>query len=149
MVWTIEKPSKPGIYWHRGEPGSQLDEYESFKIFWDPQINELSVKTYDNASLSLDTCAGEWYGPLSPPVECAESKDSHSVRSNVRILVRLRHGGSFYLEKILPEEIAVSLSERLKCVREKGRPIPAAIRMKINDVMRGLVNFAHDDLSHG
>jgi hypothetical protein len=142
MIWTNEKPSKPGIYWHRDHPDSQVDNYESFKIFWDAQIKEWSARTYEYGTVYVNSYPGEWYGPLAPPVNISESHDSNINKSNTRILIRLRHGGSFYVEKILPEEIAVSLSERLKTIHKQGRSVPAGIRMKVTGVIRELIDFA-------
>lgn len=142
MTWTTEKPSKPGIYWHRNHRESEVDKYESFKVFWNTQKKEWSAQTYGYGTVFVNSFIGEWYGPLAPPANISESRDSHIKKSNTRILIRLRHGGSFYMEKILPEEIAVSLSERLKNIRKQGSSIPVGIRMKITGVIRELIDFA-------
>jgi hypothetical protein len=142
MTWTCEKPTKPGFYWYRDHRDLDIDKYESFKVFWDSQANGWTIQTYEYGNVLVNFYSGEWYGPIAPPVNTFESRDEHISRSNTRILIRLRHGGSFYMEKILPEEIAISLSERLKSIREHGSSIPPGIRMKITDVIRELVDFA-------
>jgi hypothetical protein len=142
MTWTSEKPSKPGLYWYRDHRDTQVEEYKSLKVFWDSQVNSLSAKTYEYGTVLMNSYSGEWYGPITPPMNISESRDAHIDRSNARILIRLRHGGSFYVEKILPEKIAVSLSERLKTIREQGSSIPPGIRMKITNVIRELIDFA-------
>jgi len=142
MTWTREKPSQGGIYWYREDRDSQIDKYESFKIFWDPQIKEWSARTYENGTVFVNACSGEWYGPIAPPVSISASPESNINLSNTRILIRLRHGGSFHVEKILPEDIAVSLSERLMTIHKQGRSVPVGIRMKIKGVIRELIDFA-------
>ena len=43
--------------------------------------------------------------------------DPTDIKDNARIIVRLRHGGSFYLKKKIPDEIAMLLSRKLNALR--------------------------------
>ena len=141
MTWTHEKPTKPGLYWYRHDPDSQPEDYEALKVAWDDRQSTWSVRSPESDNGFVAEHNGEWYGPFSPPSHFPEEWDPTDTRCNARIIVRLRHGGSFYVEKKIPDEIARLLSRKLKTLREHGDSIPTTLRMKISDVVRELTTF--------
>ena len=140
MTWTNERPSKPGLYWYRDQHDSQPDNYEPMKIFWNDETHVWSGQTHDAATVCVESYNGEWYGPVNQPANL--SKPWNVADHNARIQVRLRHGGSFYVEKTIPDDVALQLSEKLKVLRENGNTVPACIRTKISNVINELIKFA-------
>jgi len=141
MVWTHEKPTKQGLYWYRRDPDAQQDNYEALKVVWDELNSAWTVRSPESDTGLLARYDGEWYGPISPPAHFPRGWDPADSRDNARIIVRLRHGGSFYFKKKLPDEIALLLSRKLKTLREHGDSIPSNLRMKISDIVRELISF--------
>lgn len=142
MTWTNERPSKPGLYWYRDIHDSQPDNYKPMKIFWNDRVHAWSGQTHDDGTICVELYNGEWYGPVTQPPNL--SKPWKVADHNARIMVRLRHGGSFYIEKTIPDEVAQLLSGKLKVLRENGRTIPASLRTKISDVVNELIKFASE-----
>ena len=140
MIWTNERPSKAGLYWYRDQHDSQPNNYEPMKIFWNNEAHIWSGQTHDDGTVCVESCQGEWYGPVAQPANL--SRPWNVADHNARIMIRLRHGGSFYIEKTIPDEVALLLSGKLKVLREKGRTIPASLRTKISDVVSELIKFA-------
>lgn len=136
--WTIKQPATPGLYWYRHHQECPTAEYEILKVTWDSRRDTWILHAYDCSTVPADSHAGEWYGPIAPP-----SWQTTPSR-NTRIAVRLRHGGSFYIDKAIPEDVAVHLSEKLRDLREKGEFIPGSLRGKITGVVRALIAFAED-----
>lgn len=148
MIWTNEKPSRPGLYWYRDHQNSQLDDYRPVMVLWNSGAKMWVARTFECNEISVSDYQGEWYGPITPPANIAESCNKNVNPCNTRILIKLQHGGSFYVEKILPEEIALSLSERLKAIRRRGNSIPLGIRSKIGGVIHELIDFARAPLKN-
>jgi hypothetical protein len=140
MIWTNERPSKPGLYWYRDQHDSLPDKYEPMKIFWSDEAHAWSRQTHNNGAVCIESYNGEWYGPVAQQANL--SKPWNLADHNARILVRLKHGGSFYIEKTIPDEVALLLSEKLKVLRENGSSIPPSLRTKISDVVNELIKFA-------
>jgi hypothetical protein len=141
MTWTHEQPTKRGLYWYRSNPDSPQESYEALKVDWDDRNSTWSVGSTESVTGFVARHDGEWYGPLSPPVHLHKEWDPTDTRCNARIIVRLRHGGSFYVKKNIPDETAQLLSRKLKMLREHGDSIPINLRMKISDVVRELITF--------
>jgi|ERR1041384_2527284 hypothetical protein len=141
MTWTHDRPTKPGLYWYRPDEHSKPEEYEALKIGYDDRQHELSISPRDAGAAPVDSC-GEWYGPVRPPSHDAGEWDSADSKPNVRIIVRLRHGGSFYVENVIPNGAARLLSTKLKSLREHGDSIPAHLRVKMSDMVHELMTFA-------
>lgn len=141
MIWTYERPTEPGLYWYRHDPDAQQDNYEALKVIWDEQHSTWLVRSPESETGLLSKYDGEWYGPISPPAHFPRGWDPTDSKDNARIIVRLRHGGSFYLKKRIPDEIALLLSRKLKALREHGESIPSNLRMKVTDVVRELITF--------
>lgn len=57
MTWTTAKPTVPGWYWWRVNPGDE-------EIV---EVGEVEVYLSSGDRLKLDTAGGEWAGPLDPP----------------------------------------------------------------------------------
>ena len=56
--WTRERPTMPGWYWHRCEPGGTASiMLLSGGRWYSPLIDEVKPRHLD----------GEWCGPLEPP----------------------------------------------------------------------------------
>jgi len=142
MTWTHKRPTKPGLYWYRRDEQSKPEEYEAMKIGCDDRQHDGSISSPDPKILSFSSCGGEWYGPVHPPSHDANAWDSADTKPNARVIVRLRHGGSFYVENVIPESVALLLSTKLKSRREHGESIPAHLRVKLSDVVRELMTFA-------
>lgn len=142
MNWTHEKPATAGVYWYRSHENRGLQEFETFRIVWDDSSRFWLAQTHGQGNISVDSCNGEWYGPLEPPAEAVEATVADDHGRNTRIAVRLRHGGSFYFENTIPDSVAVSLSEKLKALRTKGNPIPADLRAKITALYHELIRYA-------
>ena len=143
MTWTREKPTTPGLYWYRHDPDSQGERCEVLKIVRDDQHDTWSARSPESGTADVAAYDGEWYGPLSPPAHLMKDWDPTDTKDNARIIVRLRHGGLFYLKTKIPEETARILSSRLKSLREHGGSVPANLRMKISEVVRELITFTH------
>jgi hypothetical protein len=142
MTWTHEKPTKPGLYWYRRDEHSNPGDYEALTIGADDQQHEFSSSWDEHESAIIDPCSGEWYGPVRPPLHDAGEWESAESKPNVRIIVRLRHGGSFYVENAIPNEVACTLSTKLKSLREHGESIPAHLRVKMSGMVHELLAFA-------
>lgn len=142
MTWTHERPTKPGLYWYRRDENSQPGDYEAMRIGLDNRQRNCSVSRPDPEMDLIGTHCGEWYGPVLPLSHHADDWDPANSKPNTRIIVRLRHGGSFYVENIIPDGVAHILSTKLKSLREHGESIPAHLRMKMSDIVQELITFA-------
>lgn len=79
LVWTTEKPTKPGAYWFRGEDGLRLcylkpDTYLDLTAMEELTTLEVcSIKvgrtlgTFCQGEISK--WSGEWAGPIAEPKE--------------------------------------------------------------------------------
>jgi len=142
MNWTHQKPATPGLYWYRSQRNTLPQDFETFKIVWDGGKHFWLAQTHERGSIAVDSCTGEWYGPVAPPTNSGEATFVHDHTRNTRIGVRLLHGGSFYVENTIPDDIAIVLSEKLKALHSKGSSIPGHLRAKITGLLRELIRFA-------
>lgn len=63
MIWTTQKPEKPGYWWHRAE-------YEKPGVLKVYRINdELKIEAGVGFKLLSLVEGGEWAGPLPEPEE--------------------------------------------------------------------------------
>ena len=63
MVWTQDTPTVPGWYWHRSPSG----------VIWVEELalrgGQLVVVDQNGRAHALETCSGEWAGPIPQPEE--------------------------------------------------------------------------------
>ncbi len=142
MNWTHRKPTTPGVYWYRHEQTTVPQDFETVKIVWDDRKRFWLAQTHGHGSVTVESCGGDWYGPIAPPAGSSDAAFAAGRGRNTRIAVRLRHGGSFYFENTIPDGIAVALSEKLKALHNKGRSIPANLRAKFTGLLSELISFA-------
>lgn len=67
LLWTTEKPSRPGWYWRRGtyrDPSPIIVEVDGAGYFQWP----------DGSFDDVQVTGGEWAGPLDPPEDLDESE---------------------------------------------------------------------------
>jgi hypothetical protein len=64
LIWTTKKPTKTGWYWYRGEGDGQT---EKVLHFIDDDGDGPYLATSDD--LALTDLAGEWAGPVEPPLQ--------------------------------------------------------------------------------
>ena len=64
LNWTTKKPTKTGWYWYRGESNGTTDKVLHF-------IDDDGEGAYIATSegLTFDDLAGEWAGPVEPPLQ--------------------------------------------------------------------------------
>lgn len=149
MKWTHRKPKDPGLYWYRDISMTAPENLETHKILWDEEKRCWMAQTHGHGAHSVDSCTGEWCGPIAPPAISTEEGSESAHGKNMRIAVRLRHGGSFYFEKTIPDATAKEISEKLKALRTKGSSIPIHLRARIHAVLRELIRFADDSPDRG
>jgi len=142
MNWTLQRPASPGLYWYRHQQDTLPLDYETIKILWDKRQQTWSAQALGSGTVALDSFNGEWYGPIIPPSSETESVACAHHGRNARIAVRLQHGGSFYVENTIPDDVAITLSEKLKTLHKKGSSIPTNLRAKITGLLHELIKFA-------
>jgi hypothetical protein len=142
MTWTHEPPTKPGLYWYRDTHETIADDYQTANACWNNNKQALTINWLGSDFHSSESNEGEWYGPLTPPSHHADQWNSADGKRNTRVIVRLRHGGSFYIENSISDETARLLSDKLKQIRQSGSTIPADLRAKISGVFMELIKFA-------
>jgi hypothetical protein len=140
MHWTLQKPTTPGLYWYRSQQNTAPQDFQTFKIEWDGRKHHWLAQTIGRGIVALDSCNGEWYGPIAPPAN--DPAITAENRRNARIAVQLQHGGSFYVENTIPNDLAIALSKKLKTLHKKGSSIPVNLRAKITGLLRELIKFA-------
>ncbi len=142
MNWVQEMPTRAGVYWYRRDQRAQPGEYEVVQIGRDDRKRGSAAMRVVSGTDALDSLHGEWYGPLSPPGPRTAVGTRAGAKGNARIIVRLRNGGSFCVEWVIPEGDADTLSRKLKELRAHGESIPAHLRTKMSALMQALMKFA-------
>jgi hypothetical protein len=67
MMWTTERPTRGGVYWHRATPASQSHPVKIYNVGSFFYVWPIEEDGRAEIRVRLDDCSGEWAGPMVPP----------------------------------------------------------------------------------
>ena len=79
MIWTREKPTKPGWYWYR----SQRDRVQIIELIeWNKELRTIGVSpgmySHQETHRVPDGPEAEWAGPMEPPRDVQRAESAYS-----------------------------------------------------------------------
>ena len=105
MIWTTNKPTKSGWYWHRPTPETPPYPVKIFNanhIVYVWPVNDHGSRE-DNVTMRLSDCTGEFAGPLEPVLTTGNRA---YMREVVEALTACRDRLQFIHSRLVPHNYA-------------------------------------------